>query len=76
MRVLLRPEVLNDDWHRMDWPSSFIVFPHVTLDMCVVREEITRVSLPHEVEVCDVMEVTCSWAQFVLASRAAHALTK
>ena len=33
-------------------------------------------SFPHEVEVCDVMEVTCSWAQFVLASRAAHALTK
>ena len=60
----------------MDWPRSFIVFPHVTLDMCVVRGEITRVSFPHEVEVPDVMEVTCSWAHFVLASRAAHALTK
>ena len=60
------------------WTSQarFFVFPHVTWDMCVVREEITRVSLPHEVEVCDVIEVTCSWAQFVLASRAAHALTK
>ena len=42
----------------------------------MVREEITRVSLPHEVEVSDVIEVTCSFAQFVLASRAAHALTK
>ena len=44
--------------------------------MCVVREEITRVTFPREVEVSDVMEVTCTWAQFVLASRAAHALTK
>ena len=76
MRVLLRPEAFDDDWDCMDWPRSFIVFPHVTLDMCVVREEITRVSLPHEVEVCDVIEVTCSWAHFVHASRAAHALTK
>ena len=33
-------------------------------------------SFPHEVEVSDVMEVTFSWAHFVLASRAAHALTK
>ena len=40
-----------------------------------MREEITHVSFPHEVEVFDVMEVTCSWAQFVHASRAAHALT-
>ena len=76
MRVLLRPEALDDDWDRMDWPRSSIVFPHVTWDMCVVRGEITRVSFPHEVEVSDVMEVTCSWAQFVHASRAAHALTK
>ena len=76
MRVLLGPEAFNDDWHRIDWPSSFFVFPNVTWDMCVVREEITRVSFPHEVEVSDVMEVTCSWVQFVHASRAAHALTK
>ena len=56
--------------------DRLLSIPHVTWDMCVVRGEITRVSFPHEVEVSDVMEVTCSWAQFVLASRAAHALTK
>ena len=76
MRVLFGPEAFNDDWHRIDWPSSFFVFPNVTWDLCVVREEITRVSFPHKVEVSDVMEVTCSWAQFVHASCAAHALTK
>ena len=50
-----------------------------TCDMGHVRgagRDHTRVTFPHEVEVSDVMEVTCSLAQFVHASRAAHALTK
>ena len=35
MRVLLRPEALNDDWDRIDWPRSF--FSISTCDMGHVR---------------------------------------